>query len=319
MAVLVAVETLVLVLLTLLVGGLLRSHAEILRRLELVSPEASSGVNRQPEGPGSELLPQPREHVPQAFDVAGTTLAGDAVKLAVKSERVNTLLAFLSSGCTKCRTFWEGLGNEARQELPEQLRVVVVTKGSSFESPAKLLELAPSAIPLVMSSQAWSDYDVPGSPYFVYVDGKSGQVHGEGSAGSWSQVASLLRDALADQALSGQNPGDGTVAELPPRSAMSAQTGRRAPRRRTCARIGSFWLPASIPATRASIPVPQRSTATAANSRSTNPGRVASGARAEAATGAARKGGPVSAAELAPAAIGVGLAVVAGLRSTWSP
>ena len=43
MAVLIAVETLVLVLLTLLVAGLLRSHAEILRRLHAIGAGLDPG------------------------------------------------------------------------------------------------------------------------------------------------------------------------------------------------------------------------------------------------------------------------------------
>ena len=47
-----------------------------------------------------------------------------------------------------------------------------------------------------MSSQAWSDYEIPGSPYFVLVDGS---VLGEGVAATWHALASLVGDALEDQ------------------------------------------------------------------------------------------------------------------------
>jgi hypothetical protein len=53
---------------------------------------------------------------------------------------------------------------------------------------------------VVMSSRAWQDYEVPGSPYFVHVDGATGTVAGEGSAPSWDRVASLLTGALEDAA-----------------------------------------------------------------------------------------------------------------------
>jgi hypothetical protein len=49
-----------------------------------------------------------------------------------------------------------------------------------------------------MSSGAWSDYMVPGSPYFVLVDGPSGRVVGEGSAGSWDKLRDLMGEALDD-------------------------------------------------------------------------------------------------------------------------
>ena len=35
-------------------------------------------------------------------------------------------------------------------------------------------------------------------PYFVHVDGASGEVRGEGTAAAWPQVVSLLRDAIDD-------------------------------------------------------------------------------------------------------------------------
>ena len=59
-------------------------------------------------------------------------------------------------------------------------------------------ELATSDHVTLMSSQAFDDYGVPVSPYFILVDGPSGQVVGEGAAGNWSQVANLLRQAAAD-------------------------------------------------------------------------------------------------------------------------
>jgi len=58
----------------------------------------------------------------------------------------------------------------------------------------------PKDVPVVLSSQAWTDYEVPAAPYFVYVSGESGNVAGEGSATSWEQIVSLFRDALADAA-----------------------------------------------------------------------------------------------------------------------
>jgi hypothetical protein len=50
-----------------------------------------------------------------------------------------------------------------------------------------------------MSSPAWDDYQVPLTPYFVYVDGPSGRITGEGAAEAWPQIVSLVRDALADR------------------------------------------------------------------------------------------------------------------------
>jgi hypothetical protein len=191
MTVLVAVETLLLVLLVVLVVGLLRSHAEILRRLG-------------PADPVDPSLPQPaqRAGVREGHDIVGTTLAGDAVKVGLGPEAPPTLLAFLSSGCLTCERFWGDLRvSQVPPELPRGVRIMPVTKDPSEESPSRLGELASGAVPVVLSSSAWRDYGVPGAPYFVYVAG--GDVHGEGSATSWQQITALLRDAIADSALSG--------------------------------------------------------------------------------------------------------------------
>jgi hypothetical protein len=198
---LVAVETLVLVLLALLVVGLLRSHAEILRRLDEVgratSPQPVVGPGARPDGSMISAPPRPEEA--PGPDVAGTTLRGDAIKVSVAVSEAGTLLAFLSSGCMTCRTFWDGLRTSDRHALPAGVRLVVVAKDPSYESPTKLRDLAPTHVQVVMSSDAWDAYAVPGSPYFVFVDGR-GRIAGEGMAQSWGQVASLLTDALAEAA-----------------------------------------------------------------------------------------------------------------------
>jgi hypothetical protein len=70
-----------------------------------------------------------------------------------------------------------------------------VTHGVERERPARLRELAPPGLPVVMSSQAWRDYGVPGAPYFVLVDGA---IRGEGVATTWDALRSLVGDAIAD-------------------------------------------------------------------------------------------------------------------------
>jgi hypothetical protein len=80
----------------------------------------------------------------------------------------------------------------------DDTRLVVVTKGPEAESESRLRDLAPAGVALVQSTEAWTDYEVPVSPYFVLVDGPSGSVIGEGSAASWGQVGSLMSQALAD-------------------------------------------------------------------------------------------------------------------------
>ncbi len=192
MTVLVSVETLLLVLLVVLVAGLLRSHAEILRRL----------------GPANGPLPEPprgkRAPGTEAAAIAGTTLDGDAMRLDFAgADGVPTLLAFLSTGCSICAGFWEQLGE---RRLPA-VQTLVVCRGQEQESPARLRELAPDGVPVVMSSVAWDDYEVPGAPYFVLVDGT---VRGEGAATSWKGLASLVSDAIQDAAAE-ERPASGTA------------------------------------------------------------------------------------------------------------
>src|SRR5436305_5470856 len=101
MTVLVACETLLLVLLVLLVAGLLRSHAEILRRLGPPEDDSPDGDRR---------LPSPERRAGgEAHELAGMTLGGDAVKVAFGPSSPPTLLAFLSSGCGVCEGFWRDL------------------------------------------------------------------------------------------------------------------------------------------------------------------------------------------------------------------
>jgi len=188
MTVLVSVETVLLVLLVVLVAGLLRSHAEILRRLGPGDDEARDrGVARPPA-----RARRAGDAHPAA--VAGSTPTGDAVTLAFEGAgSMPTLLAFLTTGCSSCAGFWETLGE---QRLPPGVQTVIVTKGSERERRGRLRELAPDGVPVVMSTEAWEDYEVPGAPYFVLVDGV---VRGEGVATTWQALASLVSDAIEDE------------------------------------------------------------------------------------------------------------------------
>lgn len=208
MAVLVAIEAIVLVLLTVLVAGLLRSHAAILRRLHEMG--AGLGLDGRPAttaGAASPVALRPAGDAPvgdgsfgRAHDIGGTGLHDDAVLVPVDGVAHRTLLAFLSSGCLTCRTFWDAFADARELDLPQDVRLVVVTKDTHEESMAALRDLAPPDLPVVMSGATWSDYAVPGSPYFVLVDGPAGRVTGEGTGASWAQVRGLMAQAAADDA-----------------------------------------------------------------------------------------------------------------------
>jgi hypothetical protein len=191
MTALITCETVLLVLLVVLVAGLLRSHAEILRRLGPAGTGGIDGAGIAPAGP--ERAASRRDPGVPAPDLAGATPTGDAIKLSFATATGDpVLLAFLSSGCTTCQRFWEGLGD---RRLPGDLRLVVVAHDASRESPTRLRALASPGVPVVMSSTAYEEYGVPGSPYFVLVDGG---VRGEGVATTWTALDSLLRDAIGD-------------------------------------------------------------------------------------------------------------------------
>lgn len=206
---LVAVETVVLALLALLLIGLLRSHAEILRRLPEAAgdTEHGEGAARPPTDAGGQRdratlpahLPGPRGAGGPVVDIVGSTL--DGAQMSISPAKTDTLVAFLSSGCLTCKTFWDGLRADRREPLPQNIRLLVVVKDREMESPSRLRDLAPPDLPVVMSSQAWTDYDVAMSPYFLFVEADGGTVRSEGSASSWEQVHSLLRDAIEDDRL----------------------------------------------------------------------------------------------------------------------
>lgn len=211
---LVVVETILLAILAVVVVALLRSHAEVLRRLPVPDEEHDHASTAHPvtmeptagEGGIPEHLPAPRQRVTVVEDIGGRSLEGDEVTISTTMGRP-TLVAFLSSGCLTCRTFWEGLRPGVRNELPGGARLVIVVKDPDRESPSKLRELASPGLEVVHSSQAWEDYGITMSPYFCFVDGDTGVVRSEGAAMTWDQVRSLLTDALLDEDLARREAG----------------------------------------------------------------------------------------------------------------
>jgi hypothetical protein len=186
-AALLGIETVLLVLLGLLVVGLLRSHAEILRRLETLTGGAVPQPPRLAAGSAEARA---------AVDLDGTTPSGGRRRISTAPGAPNTLLAFLTSGCSSCAQLLDALG-DGPPALPGGARLVVVAKDASLER-RKRFAAVEAVVDVLMSSQAWTDYDVPGSPYFVYVEGASGSVAGEGSTTRWEQIAGLLGDSLND-------------------------------------------------------------------------------------------------------------------------
>jgi len=225
-SILVALLAVVVVLLTVLVVGLLRSHAEILRalhdlgvNLEDGAPAAgpqefglrSGGAGRRSPGvtpagtPASDRVSDQGVALPAAgplgtaHDLMGVTPDGDAAAITVASGNGVTLLAFLTSGCAACLDFWEAFAVPANRSIGgPRSRLVVLTKGPGEESPAAVTELAHPDLVTLMSTEAFEDYAVPIAPYFVLVDSPTGAIVCEGAASTFDQLSSLLSKALAD-------------------------------------------------------------------------------------------------------------------------
>jgi len=195
--VVVLVETVLLAVLTVLVVGLLRAHGTVLRRLHQL--DGGPGGRREP--PVFAIQPattssRSGDPGPAAHDVSGETPTGEIVTARVVDVDHDTLLLFLSSGCETCRVFWQELAGPV--PLPRGTRMLVVAQSPDTESPAELARLAAPGVDVVLSSDAWRDYEVPGSPHAVFVEGRTGRVRGEGTGQSLQQVARLLAQSTGD-------------------------------------------------------------------------------------------------------------------------
>lgn len=210
MLAIVVAEGVAIALLGILVLGLLRSHALILKALhELgagleLEKEAGTGVTTGTTGaaPGpvpveleTGVVPASRGTSNAAHDVVGTTLDGQERTVTVTGPGRRTLLAFLSSGCSVCQTFWDEFRGGV--DVPGDGDLRIVTKGPEEESISTLRGLAGEQ-EVLQSSAAWTDYEIPGSPYFIYVE--DGVITGEGSSTTWPQVRDLMAQGVRDAA-----------------------------------------------------------------------------------------------------------------------
>ncbi len=226
MIALIAVESVVLLVLCILVAGLLRSYAVVLQRLHRLDGgddaragtgappfRTAPGVVAPPDGaviggaassdavPTAAGAPGKPEWGP-AHDVSGDGLTGEVVSVRTVGVHHDTVLVFLSSGCAGCTGFWEQFADGRGFAAVGDSRVLVVTKDPQEESVSLLRSLASPGLDVVMSTAAWTDFGVPGSPYVVVVDGPSGRVKGEGSGTSLSQISGLMQQAYGDGAAS---------------------------------------------------------------------------------------------------------------------
>ena len=182
---LIVIEGIVILLLVVLVAGLLRSHAEILRQLAALGGGEPHEAHISP--------PRRLARNGAATVINGSTPTGGATTISLAGGRGHTLLAFLSTSCTACGAFWN-------DDVPSLsgIRPVLITKGAEAESPAAVAKLMDPAVSTLMSTEAWESFAVPATPYFVLVDNTGGQIVGEGSAPTWAQVEDMMRRAIAD-------------------------------------------------------------------------------------------------------------------------
>jgi hypothetical protein len=180
-------------LLGVLVVGLLRSHAEILRKLDSLG----AAVGDDPGHAHDNQLTRVETRSTGSTDIVGVTPDGESVAVSLATGEDPTLVAFLSTSCSSCTEFWENLDASTRYFGGHRHRVLLVTLGADEESPTRAQSLRRGQADVVMSSEAWQQFEVPGAPYFIVVDSASGVV-GEGSAQTFPALEEFLSDSSND-------------------------------------------------------------------------------------------------------------------------
>jgi len=129
-----------------------------------------------------------------AVDITGSDPAGEVVELRLERSRGRILLAFLTTDCNGCLSFWDSFRRVADAGLPPDVSAVVITKGPGSVSPRDVAALASGIdrVPVIMSDKAWTDFGVLGYPFFVVVEVATRSVIGETVGFSWDDVLSIL-------------------------------------------------------------------------------------------------------------------------------
>ncbi len=162
----------------------------------LADPHFVSGLRPIPTRVGSDAI-KTSAGLP-ASDLRGVSPAGDAVEVAIGGYG-RVLLAFLATKCDGCDAFWKGLAGageaegQERPRLPPDVTPVIVTRGPGTVAPGAVAGLAaPGGSLVVMSDQAWADYQVSGYPFFVLVNGSTRTIVAETVGFGWDDLVELV-------------------------------------------------------------------------------------------------------------------------------
>ena len=197
MVILLILAVVILIVATVFVSALTASFTSLEARVDRLSTATPIELRRSgtsvPTGVGGATGRPGR-------DLVGHDLDGNPLTAAVIGVEHFTLLAFLSSGCSTCGRFWKQLGAGDLPDLGADTRLIVLAKGADAESMTALRSVA-NGRDVLLSTQAWLDYEVPGTPFFILVDGRSGAVRGEGTAMGWDEVRNLVALGRGDASI----------------------------------------------------------------------------------------------------------------------
>ena len=170
-----------------------RALGSAARRLELLERRVARRERRDDAPPAAEPATEAAAVDGDAVDVRGADPEGEPTVVPLTATSRPTLLAFLSTSCGICVGLWERLlAGELQPEAPGVVPVVV-TKDAALEDVDRIRQLSSAALPVVLSSEAWDDYEVPGSPYVMVVSAAPGSVATEGSVATWDDLVRMAR------------------------------------------------------------------------------------------------------------------------------
>jgi hypothetical protein len=136
-------------------------------------------------------LPTPR---PAPTDrISGHAPGGEPVEVTLRTAG-RVLLCFLATRCDGCDSFWQGLSDGESEPVPADVSCVIITKSAPEADLVEVQRLSRGIDrwPVVMTSEAWHQFEVLSYPFFVLVEGASCDVVGETVGFGWSDVRTMV-------------------------------------------------------------------------------------------------------------------------------